>query len=142
MNWGTKIILGMVVFMLFIVTMVVYMFSRHGDDALVDENYYENGIRYNEEYDAKQNVLNDNATPLLRVTKEQIIINLKDSANYELKLLSPSMRQNDLLRKGTTNSENNLILIDRSDMLPGLKFLELKWISRGKHYVFKTNITL
>lgn len=141
MNWGTKIVLGMVTFMLFIVGMVVYMFSVHGNDALVDEDYYEKGINYNDEYTAKQNLINDNATPILTVTKSQIIIKLKDSANYELKLMRPSTQYNDVKENGTTVTDSNLILINRTTMHSGLWLLELKWISNGKKYLYKRNIT-
>ena len=142
MNWGTKIVLGMIAFMLFIVAMVVYMFSVHGNDALVDEDYYEKGINYNQEYNAIQNVLLDKVEPNISITKNQIIIKLKDSANYEIKLMRPSTVKNDIYKKGNTVSNNNLILIDRVNMHNGLWFLELKWISNGKNYLFKSNIRL
>ena len=142
MNWGTKIVLGMIAFMLFIIAMVVYMFSVHGNDALVDENYYEKGINYNQEYNAIQNVLFDKTEPNLSITKNQIIIKLKDSANYEIKLMRPSTVKDDIHKKGTTVSDHNLILIDRVNMHTGLWFLELKWISNGKNYLLKSNIRL
>lgn len=142
MNWGTKIVLGMVAFMLFIIAMVVYMFSVHGNDALVDEDYYEKGINYNQEYDAKQNVITDNAQPKVTVSHTQIIIQLKDSANYELRLLRPSTIKDDLDRKGNTATDSNLILIDSKKLANGLWFLELKWKSNNKDYLFKKNITL
>lgn len=142
MNWGTKIVLGMIAFMLFIIAMVVYMFNVHGNDALVDDDYYEKGINYNEEYTAKQNLINDNATPILTITKNQIIIKLKDSAIYELKLMRPSTQNNDIIKNGTTVSDNNLILIDRSTMHSGLWLLEVKWTMNDKKYLFKNNITL
>ena len=99
MNWGTKIVLGMIAFMLFIIAMVVYMFSVHGNDALVDEDYYEKGINYNQEYNAIQNVLFDKTEPNLSITKNQIIIKLKDSANYEIKLMRPSTVKDDIHKK-------------------------------------------
>ena len=77
MNWGTKIVLGMAVFMLFIIGMVVYMFKIHGNDALVEEDYYEKGLNYNQEYKAKENTLNDGAEPDIKITDSQIIIQLQ-----------------------------------------------------------------
>jgi nitrogen fixation protein FixH len=142
MNWGTKLIAGMVIFMLFIISMVVYMFRVHGNDALVEEDYYEKGINYNQEYNAKRNVLTDNAQPEVVINKHQIIISLKDSASYELKMLRPATKKDDIELNGTTVNNANLILIDREKMPTGLWLLDLKWTSNGKEYQFTKNITL
>lgn len=142
MNWGKKIILGMVAFMLFITGMVVYMFKVHGKDAMVDEDYYEKGINYNQEYDALKNVINDNAIPKITVNKNQIIIQLKDSASYELKLMRPLTVKDNIVDKGFTKGDANLILVDANKMHSGLWFLELKWNSNHKAYQYKKSITL
>lgn len=142
MNWGTKIVLGMVTFMMFIVCMVVYMFHVHGRDALIEENYYEKGINYNTEYDAKQNVFNDQAKPNITITQTQIIIQLKDSATYELALMRPSNSAEDVKLKGNTTGNTNLILVERATMAKGMWFLNLQWHAANKDYLFKNNITL
>ena len=142
MNWGTKIVLGMVAFMLFIIAMVVYMFRVHGNDALVEEDYYEKGINYNQEYNAKQNTLNDGVEPVIKINQNQIIIQLKDSATYELKLMRPGSAKDDSIAKGKSLGDANLIVVDRSTMHKGLWFLDLKWSSNRKDYQFKKNITL
>jgi hypothetical protein len=142
MNWGTKLILGLAAFMLFIIGMVVYMFSVHGNDALVDDDYYEKGLNYNEEFTAKQNVINDHATPTVAITRSQIIIKLKDSGNYELKLMRPSTQYNDINENGNTVSNSNLILIQRNGMQSGLWLLRLQWTSNGKKYLYQNSITL
>ena len=142
MNWGTKIVLGMVAFMIFIIAMVVYMFSVHGNDALVDEDYYEKGMNYNQEYDAKQNVTADHADPLITINRNQVVILLRDSASYELKMMRPSTTKDDIKATGTTVGDSNLILLSTKKMVSGLWFMELKWKSKGKPYQFSKNITL
>lgn len=140
MNWGTKIILGMGSFMLFIIAMAVYMFSVQGNDALVEEDYYEKGINYNQEFDAKKNVRIDHAQPTITVNHQQLIIQLKDSAAYEVKLMRPSSKQDDLIKKGSTIA--NQILVNTESMHPGRWFLEIRWTSNGKAYLFKKDITI
>lgn len=142
MNWGTKIVLGMLTFMMFIVCMVVYMFHIHGRDALIEENYYEKGIHYNSEYDAKQRVIEDNARPKITVTATQIIIEIKDSATYHLILMRPVNSDDDVKLKGNTSGTANLILVDKTKMARGMWFLNLQWRASGKDYLFKDNITL
>lgn len=142
MNWGTKIVMGMIAFMMFIVCMVVYMFHVHGRDALIEENYYEKGINYNAEYNAKVNVIDDNAKPKITITKTQIIIEIKDSATYQLVLMRPVNSADDVKLNGNTSGTAHLILVDKTKMPKGMWFLNLQWRSSGKDYLFKNNITL
>lgn len=142
MNWGTKIVFGMSGFMLFIIGMVVYMFYTHGSDPLIEEDYYEKGIDYNKHYNAKQAVFNDGADPIIKISESQIILMLKDSASYEIKLLRPSTAKDDIHLTGNTIGNSNLILIDRKEMYNGLWFLHLKWISNGKNYFYEKEIKL
>ena len=142
MNWGTRIVLGMVAFMLFIIGMATYMFMVHDNDSLVEEDYYEKGLSYDQEYKAKENVLNEDAQPEIKINANQIILQLKDSATYTLKLMRPSNAKDDVISKGNTIGETNMILIDRANMHTGLWFLELRWISNNKEYQFNKNITL
>lgn len=142
MNWGTKIVLGMIAFMLFIIGMVVYMFRVHDNDPLITEDYYEQGINYDDQYKAKEQVLNDNAEPKIQISESQIIIQLKDSAQYELKLLNPSSSKQDYFKKGTTIGDSNLIVIDKGEFKLGRWMLELKWNSGQKNYLYTKNVSL
>jgi hypothetical protein len=142
MNWGTKIILGMAAFMLFIIGMVVYMFNMQGNDALVEEDYYEKGINYDSEYEAKRNTLFDHADPVIKLTESQLILQLKEAANYELTLMRPSAAKKDVKSAGKTVGDSNLILIDISHLDKGLWSLKLSWRAKGKNYLFKKDITL
>lgn len=142
MNWGKKLVLSLIVFILFISALVAYMIKVHGDDALVEENYYEKGLTYDQEYQNKQNMLDDDAKPLITLTENQIIVQLKDSAHYQLVLLRPSNKKADVKFEGHTVSSSNLILIERSKLVKGLWFFNLEWKSNNKTYQYKQNITL
>lgn len=142
MNWGSKILLGMGCFMLFIMAMVVYMFMKHDGDALVDEDYYEKGITYNSIYNAEQNMLNEDAQPKIVVSEEQLIISMKDSATYHLVFMRPSNKAADLKLEGKTIGAEHLILVDRVHLQKGLWFLQIQWQSKEKDFFYKTNLTL
>ena len=142
MNWGTKIVMGMFALMLFIVGMVIYMFHMHGRDALIEDNYYEKGINYNSEYDAKQNVIQDDAKPKIIINNTQLVIQLKDSAQYELVLMRAANSDDDVKMKGNTTETSHLILVDKTKMARGMWFMNLSWHAGGKAYLFKNNITL
>lgn len=118
------------------------MFRVHGRDALVEENYYEKGINYNVEFNAKQNVINEHAQPVINITKNQIIIELKTAAKYELVMMRPSNSLEDVKLQGNTSGTANLILVDRTKMGKGMWFFNLQWEAGNKDYMFKKNITL
>ncbi|RZK90837.1 MAG: nitrogen fixation protein FixH, partial [Pedobacter sp.] len=126
MNWGTKLVLGMAAFMLFVTGMVVYMFRVHGNDSLVEEDYYEKGLDYDKEYEAKRNTLLDKAEPSVKIEASKIIIQLKDSASYELKIINASKAKEDRSSKGATIGDANLIIVDTETMNKGLWTLNLK----------------
>ena len=142
MNWGTKLVLGMALFMSFIIGMVVYMFKQHGNDALVEEDYYEKGINYDKEYDAKSNTLNDDATPEIKLSQSQLIIQLKDEADYQLTLMRPSAKEKDVKSNGKTIGDKNLIIIETGSLDKGLWSLKLQWRSNGRDYMFAKDITI
>lgn len=142
MNWGTKIVLGMIAFMLFIIGMVVYMFSVHDNDALVEEDYYEKGINYDEEYTAKKNTLDDNAVPIIQVRPNEISIQLTEAAEYELLMMRPSSAKKDVTSKGKTIGRENLILVETTHLDRGLWSINLSWKVNGKAYKYKKDVTL
>ncbi|MGN0002375.1 MAG: FixH family protein [Sphingobacterium composti] len=80
MNWGNKIILGLGSFMLFIVITVIYMVSKDSD-TLIDDNYYEASLSYDEVYASKQNLLRDDAKPILKVQHDTLTISFVDVNN-------------------------------------------------------------
>ena len=142
MNWGKKIIITMAAFMLFILALGAYMLSKQGNDTLVESNYYEKGLRYDEEYKQKANTFADHAEPAITVNPNQVIIRLKDSASYTLVLMRPSNAQADKKQNGNTLGNSHLILLDRKPADKGLWCLDLKWKSNQKQYQYKKSITL
>lgn len=128
--------------MLFIISMVVYMFKTHGNDALVEDDYYEKGINYDQEYAAKSNTLNDDAVPIIKISKSHVILQLKDAADYELTLMRPSEAKKDVNSKGKTIGDAHLVIVDATHLDKGLWSLKLKWRTNGKDYLFVKEITI
>lgn len=142
MNWGTKLVLGMIAFMLFIIGMVVYMFKVHDNDALVEDDYYEKGINYDQEYIAKKNTLDDNAVPIISVGTNEIRIQLAQPADYELLMMRPSSAKKDVSSKGKTMGTEHVILVKTDHLDRGLWSVILSWKVNGKAYKYKKDVTL
>jgi hypothetical protein len=94
MNWGTKLIIGMLLFMSFIVVLGVLMI-RSDSDALVETNYYEKGLNYDDEYAAKTQVGKDQASPEVSITATNISIIFKTSAKGKVKLTRNDSKSSD-----------------------------------------------
>lgn len=80
MNWGNKIILGLGSFMMFIIVTVIYMVTKDSD-TLIDDNYYETSLSYDEVYTSKQNLLRDDAKPLLQMHSDTLTISFIGKEN-------------------------------------------------------------
>lgn len=142
MNWGTRIILGIAAFILFIMAMVAYMFKVHGRDALLEDDYYEKGLHYDGDYNAMNNVFADKAEPKINITASQLILQLRDSVNYELQLKCASKAKADLKKTGNTIGNSNLIVLDKAKLPKGLWFLELRWSLGQRKYLYKKDLVL
>lgn len=142
MNWGNKLALGLGIFMLFIICMVAYMFTKQGNDALVDDDYYEKGLNYNEDYTLQQNVLKDQATPTFNQTQTQLIFKLKDSAQYTLNMMCMAKAKSDRKLVGITLGKENLIIIPTLRLEKGRWALALNWSTKTNKYLFKKEIII
>jgi nitrogen fixation protein FixH len=134
MNWGTKIIIGMLTFMSFIVVLAVLMF-RSDTDALVDKDYYEKGLKYDETYRLKAQVLLDSAGPAISVGKKSVIIAFQTTSEGTIKFVRTADQRQDRSLNFRTREENKVEI--PLDSLPGGQWkLILNWKSgEGKSYL-------
>jgi hypothetical protein len=140
MNWGTKLIIGMLTFMSFIIVLVVLMF-RSDRDALVDNDYYEKGINYNKDYNKKENVINDKAAPTVTIADNTIIITFTHHAAGTVKLIRTADKRMDLNLVLNTDSANRFQL-PISGKASGLWKLQLDWTSNGTAYLYEKEVML
>ncbi|CAM4284878.1 hypothetical protein SAMN06265348_109173 [Pedobacter westerhofensis] len=140
MNWGTKLILGMASFMLFIAAMVLIMFNSK-KDALVDTDYYEKGINYNKVYNRKEQTKTDHATPEVQANRDVIVIRFREHAKGTAGLMRTSDKA---LDKAVTfeSNMNNQVIIPASQLKKGSWRLIIEWISNEKSYLYEQEIIL
>src|SRR5690606_8203824 len=107
MNWGLKIIIGLGAFMLFILSAGIYMVTQD-TDTLEHEDYYEKSLAYNEVYQRKQNLIDDNARPTVSVKNDNLHI-----------IFSTLVKWGDLTLKRASNGK-----LDKSVL----------FVTQGRHY--------
>lgn len=141
MNWGTKIIIGMISFMSFILILAVLMF-RSDTDALVEKDYYEKGLEYDETYRLKAQVLLDSAGPEVSIGKKSILIAFQTAAEGTIKLVRTADQRQDRVLKFKT-AETNKIEIPLISLPRGQWKLVLNWKSgNGKSYLNEQEVIL
>jgi len=140
MNWGTKIALGLASFMIFIITLGLLMFNSK-KDALVDNDYYEKGINYDQEYQRREQTVQDHASPELVVNAQMILLSFKEQASGKVKLMRTADKNLDRQYQLETNI-NQQVIIPVAGLEKGSWRLIAEWRSSGKSYVFEKEIHL
>lgn len=138
MNWGLKIILGLGTFIVFIVSAGIYMVTKN-TDTLEDEDYYERSLSYDEVYQRKQNLLNDNARPTVSVKNDTLYITFSEPYNRgNLIFKRPSDSMLDISLPFVTESQHYRIPV--GSFTKGSWRLEISWQQGGTPYTSDHNL--
>ena len=141
MNWGTKITIGLALFMTFIMAMATRMFISAGDDDLVEKDYYEKGLSYNSRFDLQQAAEADLVIPYISADQNGLAIAFKAPATYKLLCRRASDSALDRMVTGETNS-GNMLQIDASELRSGPWKLHLEFTQGGKDYLVEREIMI
>lgn len=133
MNWGMKIVIGLGTFMLFIVGAGIYMVMQDSD-SLLDDDYYEKSLAYDEVYDRKQNLVDDQAKPSVRLEQDTLVIVFKRPINKgQLVFRRPSDGTLDTKIPFYTDTE--VFRLPISTFVKGSWSLEISWENNNKAYI-------
>lgn len=140
MNWGKGIILGMLLFMGFIISMAVYMLNMPTDDY--DHQYYEKGLNYNKDYAKEMQVVTDNARPVFKQLNHQITIQFTQPAVGTVRFINPLGKSKDVLFKLDTGTGTGAAL--PLNILAGGRWaVRMEWSSgNNKQYLFQQDINV
>ncbi|MFA5244587.1 MAG: FixH family protein [Pedobacter sp.] len=139
MNWGTKLVIGMVAFMSFIITLAVIMMRSDSDD-LVDQDYYQKGIEYDKDYIRKNRVKEDNAEPEINVGKN-LNVTFRDPAKGTIRFLHSADQTKDKVINIDSGKENT-INIPLNEFSAGRWKVILEWESSNREYLFQKDIVV
>lgn len=141
MNWGIKIVIGMGLFIAFIVALGVIMVNSE-NDALVDTDYYEKGLEYNSEYKLKEQAIKDNATPQITVNQRSVEIKFKTPSAGSVKMMRTSDKKMDRVLKFKTDSLSILNLLT-DDLAKGQWRVIIEWKNgKGTSYLDEQEVML
>jgi nitrogen fixation protein FixH len=144
-NWGTGLVIGMLLFIGFILFLVIKMTTNEAlNHDLVTEDYYNKELRYQEEIDAeknmndfKENIIGEKIADgwLLKFPKEIDASKIKGTVF----LFRPSNKKLDFDFPIELSSSNLLIPDER--LLDGRWNITIDWSYNNKNYLYKKAIT-
>jgi hypothetical protein len=143
MNWGYKILIVYLVFVMGMLALV-YMSSMENKD-LVSENYYEEEIKYQHIIDESANTASLSSEPVINRNKN--IVNITFPAEFtnektegDWVLYYASDKSKDV--EGKLNVVNGKYSIELPDYATGTYQLKLNWQAAEKKYYYEKVITL
>jgi hypothetical protein len=139
MNWGKGIIIGMGLFMLFIIFMCVKMFSLPADEY--DHHYYEKGLNFDKDYVKERQVVTDKAQPLIRVVGREVNIAFAEPARGTATFVRPSSEALDKTFTIRTDPEKTTV-ISVGSLAKGRWHIVLAWESNRKNYLYEKEVDL
>lgn len=137
-TWGHGIILALLSFMLFILSMIFY-FSRNWQNAeMVSHNYYEEELKYQEVIDAKNNAAQLKEIPQVKKTQNGISILFPASALPEDDIIDFELFRTDDANLDIHKKENLKgkygFTIPSKVLSPGSYTLKLRWTKGNTPY--------
>ncbi|MFA7381285.1 MAG: FixH family protein [Bacteroidia bacterium] len=139
-NWGHKLVFFGVCFMLFVMGMVFYMTQKKNE--LVDENYYEKGIRFQEELNKFNATEGKDIDFTYATATAEIQFKIPTpSTAVKVQLYRPSDSKLDQNMEVTTDADGKAML-STSAMAKGLWQVKLEWAANNSIVTFEKAITV
>ena len=143
-NWGTGIALAYGTFALSMVGAVIA--SRQHDPGLVNKDYYELDLHYQEHMEKKQNAVNLSVAPEARYDqqKKAVVVRFPQDmpvSGGSIKFFRSAFVGDDLFIAIPPNG-SGVVEIPAADLHQGRWHLELDWEANTKKYFFSTTVVL
>lgn len=142
LNWGTGIALVYGAFVIGMVTMV--FISRKYDPGLVQNDYYNLDLNYQEHLNGKQHTAELPQKPVVQYNADAKTVEVQlpegmFATDGSIKMFRSATVHDDQV---ITMKGLNKITIPANELVGGRWHLELTWMAGGKNYFYDTAVTL
>lgn len=143
-NWGTGLVIGMLVFIAFIMFMVITMMTdKDYNHDLVTEAYYEKDLQYQTEIDAEKKAFRFSEPIRGEKTADGWVLKFpeeieKDKIKGKVFLYRPSNKRLDFYIPIVLS--NSQLLIPDERLLGGRWNITMEWEYEGETYLYKDSI--
>lgn len=136
MNWGHKILITIVAFILIMLSMVYVAMKQTNE--MEDANYYEKEMKYQARIDAAHNLNEAGNDTILTLSKEGVSILIPeklrtDFENGKIEFLRSNDQKKDLTINFTTDSSGQFF-VERSKFTTGFYKAKIDWDNEQKHF--------
>lgn len=140
MNWGKGIIIAMILFMGFILTLVVTL-MRQDVDLEIDD-YYNKELAFNEQYEAQQNYLNAAGAITFNIKTDSLFVSFpKELQNGVAKI--QFQRPNNKLQDASFDVQaSDKVFIPTKSLPKGIFNCTITGKRNGKSYEFNHSLKL
>jgi hypothetical protein len=143
LNWGTGIVIGIIVFVIISISMTVIFMTQ--DVSLVSDNYYEKSLSYQEEIDKQSRTKSLDEQVKINFNGEVIIISvpsnyLSKDISGEIFFYRPSNPELDFVLPFQLVEGNQIIPVERLEK--GFWRIKLNWTMDGNGYYNERAITI
>ncbi|MGV3685597.1 MAG: FixH family protein [Daejeonella sp.] len=140
MNWGTKIITGLLLFMGFIVTLVIMMIPPHQADSLIEADYYEKGQAFDIDFNQKQAAEKDGMLPAISTARKGLSIRFQKEITYQIELRRLSDSKFD--RSFKTDLATKEVFIPANELESGSWLLRIRYQAGEEKYLYQDKILM
>lgn len=140
MNWGTKIFVVLALFVIGMAAVGLYMVGQD-QDSLVESDYYERGINFDEVYQRRENLDQFQAKPTILLQNDTLQIRFVHRGNQgQLKLKRSS--DSSLDQNLDLSISGDVFLLPVSELERGSWNLHLEWEAQGHPFLHEQMIYL
>lgn len=134
-NWGTGILIFLIVFLLACAAFIIFAFNQ--DVNLVYKDYYEKGVDYSEQMNVEARSAKYNNALQVHLKDKFLIVDIAESLVSEIDsgnvlLYRPSSSKQDL--NISLNLSGNSLKIPKQNLVAGRYILKFFWYSEGLKY--------
>lgn len=143
-NWGTGIVIAMVLFMIFILQFVYRVtFMDKYDHHLVSDDYYRDELHFQEEIDKEENAKTLDQNLVIESTQNGIELifpeNMEDE-QIEGTAYFKRLSNDKLDFKKEIRVQNHRFTIPKDNLVEGKWEVKIDWKYKGKEYMLKKSV--
>jgi len=143
-NWGTGIVIAIILFMAFILSFVFrIVFTHKYDHQLVDKEYYKDELVYQQQIDELKNAKKIKRNVFLKKTNRGLSIVFPDSLDYSKitgKVSFQRVSNQKLDFKNPLELVKNKMFISDSKLVKGRWNVKISWKYDKINYLFKDKL--
>ena len=138
LSWGHGVVIALGTFMVFITSAIIFFPMGKQGAELVEENYYEAELHYQDVIDAKNRANKLEQRPDLKILPTGIMITFpeeinNDNSTFNFYLFRTNDKNLDVKKEFQLGAANT-VNIPQNILVPGNYTLKLKWTKDNKDY--------